>query len=464
MLELRNALLKLVPEHLASEIPTAQKPRALVAPLLASYQEVARGVVNLVRIQSQRLDMANPYAMRGTHTRTGRAVLVEQVPPSRLCGARVLELDKAVQNVGRKRDITALLPLPLVNDAEGLACMAEAVAEGLALSEILRERQSLSVAEVYLVLAGADAALGQLERSGVETRKLRLEDIFLLTGFGREDARTTRLLGSRLNEWPSFTVLLRAHPTLAAMAGRGTNVASALPPSPGKAVAWNGGWLACLGKLLTGTDNAINDSTRETIIRLFEDEIVKARDGIATGRSDLLARFARVIQHYDLVASTPITTVPAEPMKPKTAVAVSPKKTIPLAEERSPALGSLPASPTNVALSPLFTQSPLGIDEEDSVGFAELLFQGSAGAKSASTAWGKGASEGFDSGQVGGWGADTVDLSPWWLKVTVFLGGSMVAGAFLAQLSGHALWQKREPAPAKIAPAAVSKAPVQPKR
>ena len=49
MTELRNALIKMVPEHLAGEIPTAQKPRALVAPLLATYQEVARGVVNLVR-------------------------------------------------------------------------------------------------------------------------------------------------------------------------------------------------------------------------------------------------------------------------------------------------------------------------------------------------------------------------------------------------------------------------------
>jgi hypothetical protein len=86
MMELRNALSKLVPDTLTGEVPTAHKPRALLAPLLATYQEVARGVVNLVRIQSQRLDMANPYAMRGTLTRTGRPVLVEQLPPSRLVG------------------------------------------------------------------------------------------------------------------------------------------------------------------------------------------------------------------------------------------------------------------------------------------------------------------------------------------------------------------------------------------
>ncbi|MDB6139937.1 MAG: hypothetical protein JWO94_3009, partial [Verrucomicrobiaceae bacterium] len=96
MLELDKALRKLAPDHLAGEIPTAQKPRALVAPLLASYQEVARGVVNVVRIQSQRLDMANPYSMRGTLTRTGRAVLVVQLPPTRLCGLYVAESDKLV--------------------------------------------------------------------------------------------------------------------------------------------------------------------------------------------------------------------------------------------------------------------------------------------------------------------------------------------------------------------------------
>ena len=41
MKSLRAALVKLVPETLAGEIPTAQKPRALLAPQLASYQEIA---------------------------------------------------------------------------------------------------------------------------------------------------------------------------------------------------------------------------------------------------------------------------------------------------------------------------------------------------------------------------------------------------------------------------------------
>ena len=72
MKSLSEGLEKLVPDAPGREIPTAQKPRALLAPQLAGYQEVARALVNRVRIQSQRLDMANPYAMRGTLTETGR--------------------------------------------------------------------------------------------------------------------------------------------------------------------------------------------------------------------------------------------------------------------------------------------------------------------------------------------------------------------------------------------------------
>ena len=440
MNDLRSALSKMVPDHLAGEIPTAQKPRALVAPLLATYQEVARGVVNLVRIQSQRLDMANPYSMRGTLTRTGRPVLVEQVPPPRLCGRRVMEACVAQQKLVKKKDATSLLPMPLVHEAETLMCMAEEVAEGLCLADILRERGTLGVTEAYVVLAGIDAALGQLERAALTTRKLRLEDIFLLTGFGRDDPRTARLLTTKLNEWPSFTAMLRAHPTLAAMSGRGTNPALLLPPPlPGKTSIWHGGWLAALGKFLLGLENGGAETTgeRTTISKLFDDEIAKARDGSPLNRSELLARFARVIHHYDVVAPAPIYTLPPQPIPPK----VVPRQAAP---ETVPAI----ALTTTITSTSVVSESV----EQESVGFAELLFSASDVRNSRNEpgeAWGKGASEDFDSGEVGGWGNDISDPSPWWLKASVFIGGSMVAGAFLAQISGHAVWQRRlSPSPA----------------
>jgi hypothetical protein len=430
--------------------------------LLATYQEVARGVVNLVRIQSQRLDMANPYSMRGTLTRTGRPVLVEQVPPARLCGQRVAEMDKQVQKLAKKREFAALVPVPLLSEGEGLVCMAEEVADGVALADILRERGSLGVAESYVVLAGVDAALSQVEKGGVKTSKLRLEDIFLLTGFGREDPRTTRLLSTKINEWPSFTVMLRAHPTLGAMSGRGTNPACLLPPAVQRKAVWQAGWLASLAKFLLGLENGLKETTArdfESVARLLDDELANARDGRQGSRSDLLARFARVIQHYDLVAPEPITTEepkakpaprkrtdkadapPAEPV-----IAAKPM-TRPLTVPMAP---SAPASPIAAALPSLpgagavLTAGGLSEPEPaESVGFAELLFRGPtvAGAPVGGS-WGKGASEDFAAGQVGGWPGDMPDTSPWWLKASVFIGGSMVAGALLAQLSGHALWQK----------------------
>jgi hypothetical protein len=465
MMDLRNALQKMVPDHLAGEIPTAQKPRALIAPLLATYQEVARGVVNLVRIQSQRLDMANPYSMRGTLTRTGRQVLVEQVPPARLCGKQVVETTKQVQKLAKKREFTALVPVPLLNDAEGLTCLAEDVVDGMALSEIMRERASLDVPESYVVLAGLDAALSQLEKANLSTRKLRLDDIFLLTGFGRDDPRTARLLTTKLNEWPSFTVMLRVHPTLAAMSGRGINPACLLPPSKTKKSAWHAGWMAALAKFLLGLENSGKDVSRDrdSASRLFDDEIIKAREGAAGTRSDLLARYARVIQHYDLVATTPPAVEEPKPRPTAKKKEEKPEPTPTPAAAKSttrPLTQPLAPAPLLPGAGAMLTPSADGeSDPVESVGFAELLFRGPgvAGGPIGGT-WGKGASEDFTSGEVGDWDVQLRDTSPWWLKASVFIGGSLVAGALLAQMSGHAIWQKFEQPKKKAVPAASSAA------
>jgi hypothetical protein len=80
----------------------------------------------------------------------------------------------------------------------------------------------------------------------------------------------------------------------------------------------------------------------------------------------------------------------------------------------------------------------------ESIGFAELLFQGGSDSGPREDIWGQGASEAFASGEVGGWNPeDDTDTSPWWLKSIVFIAGSMVAGAVLAQISGHAVWQPK---------------------
>ncbi len=463
MTELGNALRKFAPEHLAGEVPTAQKPRALVAPLLASYQEVARGVVNLVRIQSQRLDMANPYSMRGTLTKTGRAVLVEQVPPDRLCGRVVENTDKQIQKLGKKRDASALVPLPLVNEIDGLTCLAEEIVDGVSLAELLVKRGSLEISEAYLVLAGLDSALTQLEHADITTRKLRLEDIFLLTGFGKDDPRSARLLVAKLNEWPSFSIMLRAHPTLASMSGRGIDPAVLTPPTPDscKAGIWHGAWMASVGTFLLGlpgskaqTDKAV-PRENEAVERLLDDELEKARDGSSyANRSDFLARFARVIQHYDLVQPTPVSaTGPALPNKGRSKVSATAAAAQPKSGTLQP-IGKKKDGKVEPTLAPL-TALTQGIDtsfEKPTIGFAELLFQ-SGGSSSEHAggsgsplggAWGKGASEAFSSGEVGGWAAEEGDNSPLWLKATVFIAGSLMAGVILAHLSGHALWQLRK--------------------
>lgn len=456
ILSLRAALLKLVPETLAGEIPTAQKPRALLAQQLASYQEVARAVVNRIRIQSQRLDMANPYSMRGTLTKTGRSVLVEQVPPSRLSPEIVRATAEKVYRLDKKRDFPGIVSVALVHESEGLTCIAEELAEGITLADLLRERRALNVHETYLLLAGLDAALAQLEKSGLEARRLRLEDIFLLTGFPREDARSTKLLLTKLTDWPAFSVMLRAHPTLASMAGRGTDPALVLPPSKpeaGSVTNWNAAWLAAVGRFLLALEplpGAVSEAPSmsretETVARLLDDEIAKGRGNLGGKRGDFLARYARVVQHHDLVK--PIISPPSEPLEPVKSK-VSRSRPLPAARESV----SAPVSPEPVGPIALTSGLVSSAAEKPSIGFAELLFRGtSETSPSSGPDWAKTAVDAPPTIHANEALLPPDDFVPFWLRAAVFIGGSMVVGGILAHLSGEALWQKKvlpKPVPA----------------
>lgn len=456
MRDLRTSLQKLAPQQLSGEIPAAQKPRALLAPLLAGYQDVARGLVNLVRIQSQRLDMASPYSMRGTLTKTGRAVLIEQVPPARISHASVKTADDSAYKVTKQRDNSCLITLALVNESDDITCMAEEIAEGISLAELLRERHCLEVQEAYLVLAGLDTALTQLERSTLPSSKLRLEDIFLLTGFAREDPRSTKLLVSKLNEWPAFNIIVRAHPTLASMSGRGTDPAVLLPPARGTtATAWHGGWLAALCKFLLGFEPPLgvrseplgSPRERETVARLLEDEIAKVAESKPAQRSDFLARYARIIQHYDLAkANEPVRAGGTEPAgepglktRPQTAPVTKP----PAKREISVPLGTDSSRISPVALT---SGGAARTGDEPTIGFAELLFRnGGEPSPPEAPDWALAAASAPPTLPAHLIPREDV---PIWLKAAVFLSGSMVIGAMCAHLSGSALWQKKHvPAP-----------------
>ncbi|TDU71367.1 hypothetical protein EI77_02491 [Prosthecobacter fusiformis] len=441
--ELKTALQKLAPEQLTGEIPTAHKPRALLAPLLASYQEVARGVVNLIRIQSQRLDMSNPYSMRGTLTKTGRTVLVEQMLPERLAGPSVRTLAEKGMSLSKKREFPDVIPLVLLHEGEEITCIAEEMAEGVSLADLLRERRSLNVHEAYLVLAGLDGALDSLEKSGLEAQRLRLEDIFLLTGFPREDARTARLMLTKLNEWPAFSLLLRGHPTLAAMAGRGLNPAVLLPQiNSAKPTVWNGAWLSAVGRFLVGLEAVPGQHTetpggtrdRESIARLFDEEIQRYKEEKACPRADFLARYARILQHHELVKPSPAPA--SEPLVPAAAKAPSRMRTI---SAESAADKNAPFTNPPMAL----TSGGAPISEKPTIGFAELLFRDTSVMERGTTHdWAKTAADAPPTIHPNEVLLAPEEFVPFWLRAAVFIGGSIVAGAVLAHLSGDAFWLK----------------------
>jgi len=457
MKNLRAALVKLVPETLAGEIPTAQKPRALLAPQLAGYQEVARALVNRVRIQSQRLDMSNPYAMRGTLTKTGRSVLVEQVPPARLAAGVVQAAAEKAFRLDKKRDFPGIVPLALLQESEGISCMAEELAEGITLADLLRDRRALNVHETYLVLAGLDAALDQLVKSGLDVPRLRLEDIYLLTGFPREDARSTKLLLTKLTDWPAFSIMLRAHPTLAAMSGRGTDPALLLPPpKPGSTNAnpWDAAWLSAVGRFLLALEplpGALSETPAtnreiETVGRLLDEEIAKGHEGVTAKRGDFLARYARVVHHHDLVK--PVESPASEPLEPKVKAKPSRSRTSGLQQIQATPMPK--EAPSPVSSGPMPLTSGFGpVADKPSVGFAELLFRGtSETAPSSGPDWAKTAVDAPPTIHADEALLPPDDFVPFWLRAAVFIGGSMILGGLLAHLSGDATWQKKSPADA----------------
>ena len=465
MIELRNGLQKIAPEHLSGEIPAPQKPRALIAPLLASYQDVARAVVNRVRIQSQRLDMTNPYSMRGTLTKAGRPVLVEQIPPARMVGRRFQELAIQIQKLTRKNDHAHLATVAMVHEADNVTCLAEEIVEGISLAELLRERAALEVQEAYLVLAGLDSALTDLDSAHLPTQKLRLEDLFLLIGGARGDARSTKLLKSKLNDWPSFSIVLRAHTCLSSMAGRGTDPGLLLPPgaitSAEVTTRWHGGWMAAVGRFLLGIESPVGASLsaaevgkgreRETVEKLLDDELTRTIEGRPSSRAEFLSRFARIVHHYDSVK--PIAAAKATPIteiKPS-GKANSGSTPLPLAKnEPSPMEVTLPGGAIASALSGMALTQGISTPKPDkpNVGFAEILFTGGSDELTPPDEpdWAR-------RHPPGGASATPFevprDQTPMWLKAAVFILGSMAVGGTFAHLSGEALWQRTQKASAQ---------------
>jgi hypothetical protein len=461
--ELRSSLLKLAPEHLAGEIPTPQKPRALLAPLLATYQEVARTAVNRVRIQSQRLDMTNPYSMRGILTKTGHPVLVEQIPPTRVVGTIVSETALLAHKLTRKHDHPHLATVAMVHSTETLTCLAEEIVEGVSLAELLKERSALGVHEAYLVLAGLDSALADLENTSLPCQKLRLEDLFLLVGGTRENPRSAKLLNSPLNDWPSFSVVLRAHPCLAGMAGRGTDPGLLLPPMPTTSAEvstrWHGGWMAAVGRFLLGIEqpvggkleraDSLSGRERETVESLLDEEIARTIEGRPSSRAEFLSRFARVVHHYGVVkpvsSATTITTKDVEIIEtPPLGNAKSNQPAPDSLEVHTPAVETTPGSAIAAALTGMALTQGISTAKPDrpTAGFAELLFRGTSEPSPPDEPdWAR--RQPLNSGLPPELEAPREHV-PIWLRAAVFLLGSMVVGGTFAHLSGNALWQKQK--------------------
>ncbi len=411
--ELLSTLNSLRPSSPSADLEATFKPKPFIASLLASFQEVARCVSQSVRMQSQRLDPSQPYVLRGTLMKTGQDIFVEQVPPFRLVGAAPSGALLQVVHPQKSGKLPNLMPVVFVEEKDGIECFAETVVEGLTLRELLDERGVLDDQEVYLVLAGMDAALAQFEKAGRTNRRLRLEDIYIFTGFGQENPRDAGLLEKKLNEWPGFSIVLRGHPCLHSMVGRGTDPAVLLPLElvslSGVESLWNGGWMAALATCLFGSGDVKNSDAGEAAVRLLDDELALARRGSPSSRAAYLGRFARALRdvdHEEISGGGFWTEVGGSSITP------SPKVEAPRAVVAD------------------FPPLAAPVDEPElTIGFAEALMQPFS-------------EDQMEQPGESSW-SEFRDKRPFWIQALIVLFAAAVVAALLAHYQGRAWWQPR---------------------
>lgn len=459
---LQHALAGMMPGRPPGELAAQLKPKALLAPHLATFQEVARSVVQSIRIQSQKLDPSNPYSMRGTLLKAGQSVIVEQVPPHRMAGTQPGEAVRFLQAVPKTGKYPNLVPVVFYESNEDIECVAEAAVEGVSLGEVLAERGTLEVQEIYLVLAGLDASLAQLEKAAIGTKKLRLEDIYLFTGFNRENTGGPGLLSAKLTDWPGFSVVLRTHPGLHGMACRGTDPGILLPviarAKPDVELTWNGGWMAAAASFLIGsaTGRPPREQQTESVCRMLEDELSKARSGNPSARAPFLARYARVIRDHDLAQPGGFWQElgGAASAQGRAAEVARAAATAPAA--KSPTTAKTPALTPLVAPRPLLA-APEPAAEKAEIGFAELLIappladEGHLGPLPGLHRMG--IEQEVDDRQIDSSWDPMHDEFPFWLKAAITLVLSLIIGALLAHFSGRAVWHVRDAPPPAAAPA-----------
>ena len=421
------------------EIAVQFKPKPLLAAQLATSQEVARSVAQAVRIQSQKLEAAQPFVLRGTFLKTGQNINIEQILPHRLAGSRPSELVRQVLTLQKAGKFPNLVPVIFAQEKDGIECVAEIAVEGVALSDLLNARGVLQPQEVYLVLAGLDTALGQLEKSSVIVRRIRLEDILLFTGFDKKNLRESSLLKSKLNDWPGFSIVLRTYPCLHNVACRGTDPALLLPlnvpPPPGVEPDWHGGWIAALGSFLIGapleqtSKLAFPDQQTEAVARLLLDELDKAQRGNPSARSAFLARFVRVLQQQDL-ANFQGGGLWAE------------------LSGSSGAQGHAVEVARNAVVisSPKLLSTEYESEEKSHIGFAELLIGGPSHEEHGALGLHRmGSDRRVQNAPVESSWSTLHQKRPLWKSVFILFVVSIALGAVLATLSGRALWQGRVP-------------------
>jgi TPR repeat protein len=222
---------------------------------------------------------------------------------------------------------------------------------------------------------------------------------------------------------------------------------------------WNGGWMAALGCFLAGMPDA-NASRHEagiaetdSVHRLLEEEVHHAREGAPIKRAAFLAKYARVIQQFDVAKAARAGAVWTEVSGGQSGTGAAeaqqeapvyqPKVAGPAPAEGLRQLPRLPEKKGAAAPAPVQNPPP-----KPTIGFAEALIrQTQVHEPDEHDPYAHGGLRPIRGSRMHDVDESESSWRPMheetslWIRVVLLLIGSLILGAILAHLSGRALWQ-----------------------
>ena len=157
-----------------------------------------------------------PFSIPAANSKTDQPVTVHLLPPSRIVDRNEMEaVPLQMWRFNAERHPNILRSLSLWENPEW-TFLTEEREPGFPLSRLLAERGTLNPPEVLALLKQVRAGMDQAAECGVQVVDIHPSNLIFRIGKGgpMQAREFERLIGKRIDAWPTFTLKLRTHRTM----------------------------------------------------------------------------------------------------------------------------------------------------------------------------------------------------------------------------------------------------------